>query len=97
MSSASAIGTLFALIRLADLGSLEKLAKTRNEDVMKIKNIKVIRGLFLFAGSLVVLPLMVDARTLKLSCGGQKTITAAVERLKPGDILLVEGHVSKTR
>gem|GEM_PF-861687 len=57
---------------------------------MKIKNMKVIRVLVLPAGFLAVLPL-VEARTVKLTCGGQRTITAAVEKLKPGDTLLVEG------
>lgn len=58
---------------------------------MKIKNIKVIGVLVLVVGFLAVLPLIVEARTVKLTCGGQRTITAAVERLKPGDTLLVEG------
>lgn len=57
---------------------------------MKIKNMKVIKVLVLPAGFLAVLPL-VEARTVKLTCGGQRTITAAVEKLKPGDTLLVEG------
>src|SRR4030095_15467253 len=56
---------------------------------MKIKN--MIRILVLVAGFLVVLPLIVEARTVKLACGGQRTITAGVERLNPGDSLLVEG------
>jgi parallel beta-helix repeat protein len=58
---------------------------------MKTKNMKVIRILVLVAGFLVVLPLIAEARTVKLACDGQRSITAAVERLKLGDTLLVEG------
>src|SRR5262245_58170412 len=58
---------------------------------MKIKNMKVIRVLVLPTGFLAVMPLIAEARTVKLTCGGQRTITAAVEKLKPGDTLLVEG------
>jgi parallel beta-helix repeat protein len=58
---------------------------------MTIKDMKVIRILVLAAGFLAVVPLIAEARTVKLTCDGQRSITAAVERLKPGDTLLVEG------
>src|SRR5262245_38274242 len=58
---------------------------------MKIRNMIAIRVLVVVVGFLVVLPLIVEARTVKLACGGQRTITAAVEKLNPGDTLLFEG------
>ena len=58
---------------------------------MEIKNMRAITVLVLVVGFLPVLPLIVEARTMKLACGGRRTITAAVERLNPGDTLLVEG------
>src|SRR5262245_10261081 len=58
---------------------------------MKTKNMIAIRVLVVVMGFPVVLPLIAEARTLKLACGGQRTITAVVEKLNPGDTLLVEG------
>jgi hypothetical protein len=58
---------------------------------MKTKNMIAIRVLVVVVGFPVVLPLIAEARTLKLACGGQRTITAVVEKLNPGDTLLVEG------
>jgi len=58
---------------------------------MKTKNMIAIRVLVVVMGFPVVLPLIAEARTLKLACGGQRTITAVVEKLNPGDTLLIEG------
>ena len=64
---------------------------------MKTKNMKVIRVMVLAAGFIAVLSLIAEARTVKLTCDGQRSITAAVERLKPGDTLLVEGGMCRKR
>ncbi len=58
---------------------------------MTIKNMKVIKVLVLAAGFLEVLSSIVEARTVKLTCGSQRSITTAVERLNPRDTLLVDG------
>lgn len=58
---------------------------------MEIKTLTVIEVLVLVTGFLVVPPSIGEARTVRLTCGGQRTITAAVERLDRGDTLLVEG------
>jgi len=58
---------------------------------MKTKHMIAIRVLVVVVGFSVVLPVIAEARTLTLACGGQRTITAVVERLNPGDTLLVEG------
>jgi hypothetical protein len=65
--------------------------KQNGGDVMTINNIKVIRVLVLAAGFLEVLPSIVEARSVKLTCSSQRTIRTAVERLNPGDTLLVDG------
>src|SRR5262249_52049860 len=65
--------------------------RRRKGNVMETKNKKVIRIVVLVVGFLPVLPLIVEARTVRLTCCGRRTITASVERLNPGDTLLVEG------